>query len=131
MHYLLDTNVVIAMMNQAVDKVLLTVEKHRRDQMATSSIVIHELCYGAFKSAATSKNLSAIERLNLRVLDYDRDDALEAGRVRALLASQGRPIGPYDTLIAAQALRHGLVLVTANTREFERVPGLVCEDWSR
>jgi tRNA(fMet)-specific endonuclease VapC len=69
--------------------------------------------------------------LNLRVLDYDRDDALEAGRVRALLASQGRPIGPYDTLIAGQALRHGLVLVTANTREFERVPGLVCEDWSR
>jgi tRNA(fMet)-specific endonuclease VapC len=131
MRYLLDTNAVISMLNQADRKVVLSVEKHRRQDVVTSSIVVHELYFGAYKSASPQKNVAAIELLNIAVLDFDSADAREAGRVRAHLAGKGRPIGPYDLLIAGQALRHDLVLITANTREFRQVPGLICEDWSR
>ena len=72
-----------------------------------------------------------LEALRLTILDFDGDDAREAGRIRAQLAQGGRPIGPYDVLIAGQALHHRMILVTANVREFSRVSGLVCEDWSR
>jgi tRNA(fMet)-specific endonuclease VapC len=131
MRYLLDTNAVISMLNQADRKVVLSVEKHRRQDVVTSSIVVHELYFGAYKSASPQKNVAAIELLNIAVLDFDSVDAREAGRVRAHLAGKGRPIGPYDLLIAGQALRHDLVLITTNTREFRQVPGLICEDWSR
>jgi len=128
--FLLDTNAVISLLNPAEDKVVRAVERHRRADIVTSSIVIHELCFGAYKSAAPSKNLKLIERLDLTVLQFEPEDAREAGRIRALLAMRGTPIDPYDVLIAGQALRHGLVVVTANVREFARVPGLASEDWS-
>jgi tRNA(fMet)-specific endonuclease VapC len=63
------------------------------------------------------------------VLDFDKEDAQQAGEVRALLASNGTPIGAYDVLIAGQAVARNLILVTHNTREFGRVPGLRLEDW--
>jgi tRNA(fMet)-specific endonuclease VapC len=62
-------------------------------------------------------------------VDFDGDDARQAGVLRAQLASQGRSIGPYDVLIAGQALARGLILVSHNTREFGRVPDLQVEDW--
>jgi len=129
--FLLDTNAVISLINQSDDSVARVVERHRRVDVVTSSIVIHELCFGAYKSSAVASNLRLIERLELTVLPFEPEDAREAGRLRALLAMRGTPIGPYDVLIAGQALRRGLVVVTANVREFARVPGLVCEDWSR
>ena len=64
------------------------------------------------------------------MLPFDADDALAAGEVRTALELRGTPIGPYDVLIAGHALRHGATLVTANTREFSRVPGLMVEDWA-
>lgn len=70
-----------------------------------------------------------MDALQFAVLDFDREDARRAGEIRAHLAAAGAPIGPYDALIAAQALARGLVLVTHNTREFARVPGLGVEDW--
>jgi tRNA(fMet)-specific endonuclease VapC len=131
MRYLLDTNAVIALLNRAESKAFATTMKHRSEDVATSSIVMHELFFGAYKSARQARNLSVLEALRLTILDFDSDDAREAGRIRAQLAQGGRPIGPYDVLIAGQALRHRMILVTANVREFSRVSGLVCEDWSR
>jgi tRNA(fMet)-specific endonuclease VapC len=131
MHYLLDTNAVIALLNRTEGKVLTTALRHRSESVGTSSIVMYELFFGAYKSARTARNLSVVEALQLTVIDFDEEDAREAGKIRAYLAQKGRPIGPYDVLIAGQALRRGLVLVTANVKEFSRVPGLVCEDWSR
>jgi tRNA(fMet)-specific endonuclease VapC len=127
--FLLDSNAVIALINQTEVRVARVVERHRRADIVTSSVVIHELCFGAYKSMAPAKNLRLIEQVNLTVLPFEPEDGREAGRVRALLAMRGTPIGPYDVLIAGQALARGLVLVTHNVREFGRVPGLKVEDW--
>jgi tRNA(fMet)-specific endonuclease VapC len=64
------------------------------------------------------------------VVGFEEEDAVIAGDLRAELERAGTPIGPYDLLIAAQALRSGSTLVTANVREFRRVPGLAVEDWT-
>jgi tRNA(fMet)-specific endonuclease VapC len=70
-----------------------------------------------------------IDALQFVMLEFDKEDARQAGEIRALLASEGTPIGPYDVLIAGQAVARDMILVTQNTREFERVPGLRFEDW--
>jgi tRNA(fMet)-specific endonuclease VapC len=89
----------------------------------------HELFYGAFKSRRAAHNVALVDALQFVVLEFDKEDARQAGEVRALLASNGTPIGPYDVLIAGQALARGLTLVTHNTDEFGRVPGLRLDDW--
>ena len=63
------------------------------------------------------------------MIEFDKEDARQAGKIRALLASKGTPIGPYDVLIAGQAMARNMVLVTRNTDEFARMPGLRVEDW--
>jgi tRNA(fMet)-specific endonuclease VapC len=73
--------------------------------------------------------VALIDALRFAVLAFDKEDARRAGEVRAMLASKGTPIGPYDVLIAGQALARGLVLVTDNTGEFRRVPRLRIENW--
>lgn len=67
--------------------------------------------------------------MQIEALEFDKEDARQAGQIRALLASRGTPIGPYDVLIAGQAVSRELILVTRNTSEFARVPGLRIEDW--
>ena len=74
--------------------------------------------------------LTAFLKSAVATLEYSEQDARGAGEIRAELESKGRRIGEYDTLIAGQALSRNLILVTANTREFRRVKGLVVEDWS-
>jgi tRNA(fMet)-specific endonuclease VapC len=91
--------------------------------------VAHELFYGAFKSRRRFENLALIDALEFVVLEFDREDARRSGEIRALLSAKGMPIGPYDVLIAGQAVARNLILVTHNTREFKRVPGLRIEDW--
>jgi tRNA(fMet)-specific endonuclease VapC len=95
-----------------------------------SAIVLAELEYGAAKSGL-ARHRSRIEALTRSVpIDaFSPEDAASYGCLRATLERAGRMIGPFDTLIAAQALRLGAVLVTHNTEEFSRVPGLHCEDW--
>ncbi len=129
--YLLDSNAVIQSLNDPAGAVATAVFSHQADELGTSSIVMYELAFGAYKSARPEMNLAILERLSFRVLSFDAEDGREAGRLRDYLRSQGRPIGPYDLLIAGQTLRRGLIVVTANLREFTRVPRLVCEDWSR
>lgn len=129
MAYLLDTNAVIAVLKDAESPVGQRLRREAPGDVFISSIVLHELFYGAFKSARVERNLAAVERLRFGVLDFSAEDARAAGMVRAALAQKGTPIGPYDVLIAGQALARGLVLVTWNESEFRRVDGLLCETW--
>ncbi|MEO9121879.1 MAG: tRNA(fMet)-specific endonuclease VapC, partial [Burkholderiaceae bacterium] len=101
-------------------------------QLCISAITLMEMIYGTEKSSVPEKNLSVIEGFAARldVLDYNYNAAAHSGQLRAELAKIGTPIGPYDTLIAGHARSLGLVLVTNNVREFERVPGLRIEDWT-
>ena len=135
MSYLLDTNVCIALINDASSKVRAHFMRasRRKATIATSTIVVHELWYGVAKSGLVAKNacaLAAFLSRDVAVLDYSAQDAQAAGEIRAELESKGQRIGEYDTLIAGQAFSRNLILVTANTREFMRVKGLIVEDWS-
>ena len=95
--------------------------------------MVHELWYGVRKSRQIERNASALVGFlsrDIEVLDYTERDAQAAGEIRAELERSGVRIGEYDTLIAGQAFSRNLLLVTANTREFERVKGLAVEDWT-
>jgi tRNA(fMet)-specific endonuclease VapC len=134
-NYLLDTNVCIALINGSSAKVRSRFIQavHRHAELTTSLIVAHELWYGVAKSQQVARNANALTVFLSRevaLLDYSEQDAQAAGEIRAELERQGQRIGEYDTLIAGQAFSRNLVLVTANTREFERVKGLIVEDWT-
>ncbi len=103
----------------------------QQGSICISTVTLMELVYGAEKSAQSHRNLRDVESFSARldVLPYDRHAASHTGRIRAELARSGEPIGPYDAMIAGHARSQGLTVVTANTREFERVPGLVVENW--
>ncbi|HVV93248.1 MAG TPA: type II toxin-antitoxin system VapC family toxin [Hyphomicrobiales bacterium] len=130
----LDTNVVVAYLRRQ-DRGLVEhfQSEIRREPFAVPSIVLFELRFGIAKSSRKDENtarLGVFLQLPLVVLPFGAADAEEAGEVRAALERAGAPIGPYDVLIAAQARRLDAVLVTANGREFSRVPRLKIEDWS-
>ncbi|MGJ0395508.1 MAG: type II toxin-antitoxin system VapC family toxin [Methylocystis sp.] len=129
MRYLLDTNAVIRLLKGDDSSLAHRLRQHRPDEICLSSIVTHELYFGAYKSARVGANLSRLHALRFEVLPFDLDDSIIAGEIRAKLRAEGAPIGPYDLLIAAQALCRGLALVTANVKEFRRVEGLLVEDW--
>ena len=128
MKYLLDSNAVIALL-KGQEHFLARLRRHRPEEFAISSIVAHELYYGAYKSARSKESLARVEGLAFAVLEFDQEDARAAGELRAQLARAGTPIGPYDVLIAGQAMARGLILLTHNQREFQRVSGLRIEDW--
>ncbi len=130
MRYLLDANAVIALLNDTTSAIARRARRHAPRDFGVSAIVIHELCYGAFKSQRVEKNVARVDALLFPVLEFDEEDARQAGEVRAHLAAKGTPIGPYDVLIAGQAMARDLTLVTHNTAEFQRVEGLRVEDWS-
>jgi len=127
--YLLDANAVIALLNDRTSKTAQRARREKPRDVAMSAIVAHELYYGAFKSHRTARNLALIDALQFATLEFDKEDARQAGAIRAWLASKGTPIGSYDVLIAGQALARNLVLVTRNTHEFGRVPDLRLENW--
>jgi len=129
MRYLLDANAVIALLNDKTSKTAQRARRERVGDVAVSAIVAHEVFYGAFKSRRAAQNLALVDALQFVVLEFDKEDARQAGEVRALLASKGTPIGPYDVLIAGQAVARDMILVTHNTQEFGRVMGLQIEDW--
>lgn len=133
MVWLLDTNVVIALLTRRSEALRRRVESAEPGTLATSAIVSHELYFGAYRSQKIEFNLETLRLLfaDLVVLDLDRDDARSAGEIRAGLAREGTPIGPYDVLIAGQAKARALTLVTNNVSEFRRVPGLNLEDWTQ
>jgi tRNA(fMet)-specific endonuclease VapC len=133
--YLLDSNAVIALLTNRPS----TVRERLREipttalQLAVSSIVLFELWYGVARSRHRADNTQRLRSFMsgaVTVLPFEEEDAATAGDLRAELERRGTPIGPYDLLIAAQALRARVTLVTANVSEFRRVPGLNWEDWS-
>ena len=128
MKFLLDANVVIAML-RGHEVVNARIRQHHPSDFGLPTVVEHELLYGAFRGQRVEHNVALVDGLRFTVLAFDREDARQAARIRAFLARSGRPIGPYDVLIAGQTLARNLTLVTHNTGEFERVPGLISEDW--
>ena len=129
MRYLLDANAVIGLLNDAASSLAQRARREKPADIAISAIVAHELFYGAFKSRRAERNVALVDALRFAVIEFDKEDARQAGKIRALLASKGTPIGPYDVLIAGQAMARNMVLVTENTGQLERIPGLRLEDW--
>lgn len=129
MRFLLDTNAVIAALDSQAPVFANRLRQHLPYEIGLSSIVIYELFYGAFKSQRRERNLALIDNLQFKVIEFDKEDARQAGEIRAYLTTKELPIGTYDVLIAGQAKARNLTLVTNNTREFERVPGLSIENW--
>ncbi len=130
MRYLFDTNTCIALINDTSPALLARLRRHRPEEIGVPSLVAFELYFGAFKSRGPKLNLTVIDRMTFEIVPFDAADARAAGAIRSDLEARGTPIGPYDVLIAGQARARDLMLVTANTREFERVDGLKLEDWS-
>lgn len=134
--YCLDTNVCIAIINGSSVPVRARLKEvlAAGSVVCVSAVVLHELWYGVAKSASQESNVERVRAFlsgPFEILSWDGEDARSAGEVRALLEKEGRMIGAYDALIAAQSVRRGITLVTANTREFKRVDGLMWEDWAR
>lgn len=130
LRYMLDTNLCIRVLRDRPQTIRERFNAEA-DGLCISSIVLFELLYGAAKSARPIENRSEVERFasRLDVLPFDDDAAAHAGDIRVVLTRQGRMIGSYDLLIAGHARSRGLVVVTGNLDEFERVEGLRCEDW--
>ena len=129
MRYVLDANAVIALLNDTTSPIARRIRRYAPRDIGVSAVVIHELYYGAFKSQRVEKNVARVDGLQFPVLEFDQEDARQAGEIRAQLASKGKPIGPYDVLVAGQAKARKLTLVTHDTTEFQRVPSLKVEDW--
>jgi tRNA(fMet)-specific endonuclease VapC len=129
--YMLDTNICIYTIKNQPPQVREAFISHQ-DQMSVSTVTAMELIFGAEKSAAPEKNLQVIESFlaRLAVLDYDLHAAEHTGQLRAEVQKIGKPIGPYDQMIAGHARSLGLIVITNNEREFDRVPGLRVENWA-
>ncbi len=128
--YLLDTNIVIYVIKRRPIEVM-SVFNENAGRMAISAITLSELYHGAEKSAKVAQNLAVIEEFAslLEVLPYTAKASQHYGAIRGALEKAGRPIGVNDPHIAAHARSEGLTLVTNNVGEFERVPGLLLENW--
>jgi tRNA(fMet)-specific endonuclease VapC len=128
--YLLDTNIIIDVLKRRPIEVL-KIFNTNASRMAVSSITLSELMYGAEKSANIDRNLEAIEEFisHLEVLPYDAKASQHYGQIKASLEKRGEIIGENDIHIAAHAISQGLILVTNNLREFQRVSNLALENW--
>jgi tRNA(fMet)-specific endonuclease VapC len=130
----LDTNVVIAYLARKQTDLIDRLQREILVRAVSISVVtLFELQYGIAKSERQLSNAARLDdflSLQIEIWPFEVEDAEEAGQIRASLERAGSPIGPYDVLIAAQARRRGVLLVTANQREFARVPGLRTEDWA-
>ena len=127
---LLDTNICIHVINAKPPAVLERFRQHRMGEIGLCSVVAAELAYGVAKSGSP-RNRQALEMFlaPLIILPFDEAALWAYGDLRAELERKGTPIGALDTMIAAHALSQQSTLVTNNTREFARVPGLALENW--
>ncbi len=130
--YLLDTNIVVYVIKQRPHPALEVFNRHHV-RMAISAITLAELVHGAEKSSDVAQNTAVVEDFvsRLAVLPYDDKAAWHYGNIRASLEKIGQPIGVNDLHIAAHARGNGMTLVTNNMREFEKVPGLLLENWAQ
>jgi tRNA(fMet)-specific endonuclease VapC len=130
MTYLLHTNAAIELLKEH-PQMLHHVRHVGRSALRICAPVEAELWFGVAKSARQEQNRTRLLTLLewLPCLPFAGQATQHFGDIRAYLASQGTPIGPHDLQIAAIAVAHDLTLITHNTREFARVPGLKLEDW--
>ena len=128
--YMLDTNIAIYTIKNKPSEVREAFKAHD-GQLCISAVTLMELMYGAEASAAVERNLRDIEGFAARldVFPYDNEAAAHTGQLRAELRKIGRPIGPYDEMIAGHARSRGLVVVTHNIKQFENVPGIRLANW--
>jgi tRNA(fMet)-specific endonuclease VapC len=134
LNYLLDTNAATALIKGVPSSARSRFKRARlsKASIGIPTIVLHELWYGVILSRRQADNADNIRKLlssGILVRPFDEEDAIRAGELRGALKSKGTPIGPYDVLIAAQALRTNSTLVTANTKEFAQVADLMIENW--
>ena len=131
MKYLLDT-CVISDFVKGHPNVLKRLKYEQPNAIAVSSITVMEINYGMKLNPVRAKKIQHIvDRLlaMVNILPYEQEDATTTGSIRSHLKTLGTPIGPYDVMIAGMALSRGLIMVTSNTQEFERIVGLNLEDW--
>ncbi len=128
--YMLDTNIVIYTMKNRPREVRQLFNQHQ-GQMCISAVTLGELVFGAEHSQQVERNLADIEMMSARleVLPFDSGSSYHFGQIRAQLYKIGQPIGPYDMMIAGHARAAGLILVTNNFNEFDRISGLRIENW--
>ncbi|MBR5910229.1 MAG: type II toxin-antitoxin system VapC family toxin [Schwartzia sp.] len=129
--YLIDTNICIYAMKglfPAMNRRLID----DREQIFVSSVTVGELEYGATKSRWSERTRQIFQAFlaNYIIVPFDENDAIVFGKIRAQLATNGTPIGAYDAMIGAQGVARNLTVVTHNTKEFRRIPGLLLEDWT-
>ncbi|MFC1891544.1 type II toxin-antitoxin system VapC family toxin [Thermodesulfobacteriota bacterium] len=131
MHYLLDTNICIYLIKTRPPEVLERFRQHSPQDVAVSTVTLFELEYGVEKSQHRQRSEDALAKflLPLNLIDLDRSSAIEAAKIRVQLEKKGMLIGPYDLLIAGLAQSQDMILVTNNTKKFERVNGLSLENW--
>ncbi len=133
MKYLLDTDICIYLIKSKPTSVIQRLQEVANEEVAISTVTLFELQYGVENSQhreQASKALSHFIGSIHHVLPVDEVAAAYAAKIRADLKRKGKPIGPYDELIVAVALANDLILVSNNTREFERVNGLSLENWA-
>ena len=128
--YMLDTNIIIYTMKNRPAEVKQSFKQHS-GLMCISAITLGELVFGAEHSKQVERNLADIAELTARidVLSFSNKAAYHFGQIRAELYKTGKPIGPYDMMIAGHARASGLILVTNSLKEFARIPGLIVENW--
>ena len=129
--YLLDTNICIYIAKGHPLAVRDRFDRHTLHDLAMSTITLGELRFGAEKSQARERAMATIEQLAemIQVCPLPVAAGEHYGDIRATLQKQGQPIGNNDLWLAAHARAEGWILVTNNTREFERVPSLRVENW--
>ncbi len=129
--YMLDTNACIGVINDRPPALRARLLQLSPEEVAISQIVHYELAFGVCKSGQPQRNQANLTHFlrYVQVLEWGEEQALEAAQIRCDLVRRGRPIGPYDVLIAAHARSLKATLVTHNTGEFGRVDGLLVTDW--
>ncbi len=130
--YLLDTNICIFAIKNKPEIVLKRIQENFTQGIYISSLTVAELEFGVENSQKIEQNRFALLKFLsiFNILNFDDSDAVDYGILKADLKKQGKIIGPIDMLLASQALNKNLILVTNNTKEFERVNGLKIEDWT-
>ena len=131
MKYLLDTNACIRYINGRAPRVRDQVNSKSSSDIVISAITKGEMYYGSSKSQTPERSRAKQDGFlrQFESIPFDDDAAEEYGGIRAYLEKRGTPIGRHDMLIAAVARARGLIVVTHNISEFERIPGLNVEDW--
>ena len=131
MPFMLDTNVCIRALRNRECHIAGRLDDFFRLELTISSVAVAELYYGCERGKNRKMDLINVENLisDFTIIPFDKPSAVVHARIRSHLAAIGNPIGSHDLQIAASALAHDLTLVTHNTREFSRIPGLRLEDW--